>query len=199
MKTSEKIEQIASALHKAQAEMQGAKKTGKNPFFKSEYTTLEEVINCVRQPFADNGLSFHQFPITEEGRAGVETLLLHKSGEYISSEFTMKVTKDDPQGYGSCFTYARRYGLKSAAGLPDADDDGNAATRGNSNAKKEEPKLITTTQKSNVVNLIHQAGIETEQTIKAISWAGNGRTEKLDELTQPEAAKLIGFITSKIS
>ena len=128
MNKSDTIASLAAALNKAQAEMSGAKKSAKNPFFKSNYANLEEVINCVKEPFADNGLSFVQFPISGDGVAGVETIIMHESGEFISGEFMLKCSKNDPQGMGSAITYARRYGLQSACGVPSEDDDGNAAS-----------------------------------------------------------------------
>jgi hypothetical protein len=144
MNKSDTIASLAAALNKAQAEMSGAKKSAKNPFFKSNYANLEEVINCVKEPFADNGLSFVQFPISGDGVAGVETIIMHESGEFISGEFLLKCSKNDPQGMGSAITYARRYGLQSACGIPSEDDDGNAAS-----AKK---PTMTTKEASNKIN-----------------------------------------------
>lgn len=108
--------------------MAGATKSAANPFFKSKYANLEEVIRVVKTAFEANGLSFVQFPISGEGTAGVETIILHESGEFISNEFLLKCSKADPQGMGSAITYARRYGLQSACGIPSEDDDGNAAS-----------------------------------------------------------------------
>ena len=144
MNKSDTIASLAAALNKAQAEMSGAKKSAKNPFFKSNYANLEEVINCVKEPFADNGLSFVQFPISGDGVAGVETIIMHESGEFISGEFLLKCSKNDPQGMGSAITYARRYGLQSACGVPSEDDDGNAAS-----AKK---PTMTAKEASNKIN-----------------------------------------------
>jgi hypothetical protein len=125
MKKSESIKEIAVALNKAQNEMGGAIKSSENPFFNSKYSGLPEVIKAIKQPFADNGLSYSQFPIYADGMAGVETILMHTSGEWIESELLMPVTKKDAQGSGSVITYARRYALQSMAGLPSEDDDGN--------------------------------------------------------------------------
>jgi hypothetical protein len=115
MNKSETIKNIAGALNKAQAEMSGAKKSANNPFFRSSYANLEEVINCVKEPFANNGLSFVQFPISGEGLAGVETIIMHESGEFISGEFLLKCSKNDPQGMGSAITYAPLMTAKDAA------------------------------------------------------------------------------------
>lgn len=128
MNKSESIEQLAQSLHKAQSQMAGAVKTEANSFFKSKYANLEEVIKVVKDAFEPNGLTFLQFPVSSEGHAGVETIILHESGEFISNEFLLKCAKADPQGMGSAITYARRYGLQSACGIPSEDDDGNAAS-----------------------------------------------------------------------
>jgi len=132
MDKSDSIKEIASALNKAQAEMSGAKKKGNNPFFKSKYADLNAVVDAVRIPFCDNGLSYSQFPIMEENRVGVETILMHESGEWISSKLLLPCTKQDPQAAGSAITYARRYALQAIAGIPAEDDDGNSATHGSS-------------------------------------------------------------------
>ena len=136
MNQSESIAKLAPALVAAQSEMTGAKKSASNPFFKSKYANLEEVINVVKSAFSTHGLSFIQFPVSSEGHAGVETIILHESGEFISNQFLLKCAKSDPQGMGSAITYARRYGLQSAVGIPSEDDDGNAASA-------PEPKSIT--------------------------------------------------------
>ena len=118
MTKSDSIKHLAIALNKAQAVMSGAKKSAANPFFKSKYANLEEVIACIKEPFESNGLSFMQFPICEDDRAGVETIVMHESGEWISGSFMLKCTKLDPQGMASAITYARRYGIQSIAGIP---------------------------------------------------------------------------------
>ena len=138
MKSSESITNLAAAFVKAQAEMSGAKKSAKNPFFKSNYANLEEVISCVKEPFANHGLGFMQFPVSGEGSAGVETVILHESGEWVSGDFLLDCVKSDPQGMGSAVTYARRYGLQSAVGLPSEDDDGEGAMKRKPQMTKED-------------------------------------------------------------
>lgn len=129
MKKSDSITELATALNLAQQQMGGAVKDSKNPFFKSSYADLTSVIKAIKEPFANNGLSYVQFPITSEGGQGigVETVVIHKSGEWISNEFVLPLSKFDAQGGGSTLTYARRYGLQSVCGIPTADDDGEAA------------------------------------------------------------------------
>ncbi len=143
MNKSESIKNIAIAMNKAQHEMGGASKGAENPFFKSTYADLGSVIQVVKEPFFNNGLSYVQFPIEENGRIGVETILMHVSGEWLSSSFTVQLTKQDAQGAGSAITYCKRYSLQAVAGIPSEDDDGNAASQGNDkkpNQKKDDDK-----------------------------------------------------------
>jgi len=129
MNKSESIINLADALAKAQSEMGGAIKGSDNPFFKSKFADLSSVIKVIKEPFAKHGLSYAQFPITADGKAGVETILMHKDGGWISSEFLVPLSKQDAQGVGSCLTYARRYALQAMAGIPSEDDDGNVASQ----------------------------------------------------------------------
>ena len=118
MNKSESIKELAAAMSIAQSSMGGAHKGAENPFFKSSYADLSSVVEAVKDHFTKNGLSYVQFPINNEGRVGVETVLMHKSGEWISSEFTVQLTKQDAQGAGSAITYCRRYALQAVAGIP---------------------------------------------------------------------------------
>lgn len=129
MKTSESITTIAGALLKAQKEMEGAKKDSKNPFFKSKYSDFNSVLEAVKGPLNNNGISIlqpHRVDCVENKQyMVVETILLHESGEFLSSETQVVVAKaNDPQSLGSAQTYARRYGLQSLTALPSEDDDG---------------------------------------------------------------------------
>jgi len=150
MKTSTEINEIASALSKAQAEMTGAKKAANNPFFKSKYSDLSEVMAAISTPFAEHDLSFVQGAEFTEGNISVKTRIMHSSGQWIESDTVLPPTKNDAQGYGSAITYAKRYGLQALAGVPSVDDDGNAAVAHTtkkaaykpSQADKEQVKII---------------------------------------------------------
>lgn len=129
MKKSDSIAELATALNLAQQQMGGAVKDSKNPFFKSKYADLTSVIKAIKDPLCANGLSYVQWPITSTGGngIGVETVLMHTSGQWMSGEFTMPMVKSDPQAAGACLSYARRYSLSSVLGLPVADSDAEAA------------------------------------------------------------------------
>jgi hypothetical protein len=132
MEKSESIGKLAEALAKAQGAIEGAKKDQSNPYFKSRYADLSSVWEACRKPLSDNGLAIVQIPYNlEPETVTIETLLTHASGEWIKSIITMRPVKADPQGLGSCITYARRYSLAAMVGVAPEDDDGNAASQPN--------------------------------------------------------------------
>lgn len=135
MLKSESIKELATALSKAQNQMSGAVKDSKNPFFNSSYADLSSVVAAIKESFAANGLSYSQFPIAEDNKVGVETILMHESGEWMSDKLVLPMIKQDPQAAGSAITYARRYALQAIAGIPSEDDDGNQATKTSSMPK----------------------------------------------------------------
>jgi len=120
---------LASALIQFHNTGAAAKKAANNPFFKSKYASLEEVIETVRAEAGKVGLTFTQLIDFNENDIFVTTIIMHKSGESLSGR-TPVLSKDphDPQKMGSGITYAKRYGLQSAFGLPSEDDDGNSAS-----------------------------------------------------------------------
>lgn len=127
MRNSESIENIAKAFCEAQAEIGGAVKSAENPFFSSSYANLESVIKTLKPTLIKYGLSFIQLPHSDDRGVGVLTRILHSSGEWFEHSFTLPLAKADPQAAGSAITYARRYALQSAFGIPSVDDDGEAA------------------------------------------------------------------------
>ena len=137
MNRSEDIKELAIALNKAQYEISGAKKTSDNPFFKKSYSDLFEVIKASKEALFNNGLSFCQFPMTVDNQVGVETILMHNSGQFMSNVLLLPALKVDPQSYGSAITYAKRYALQSILGIPSEDDDGNLASSQKSTPKKQ--------------------------------------------------------------
>ena len=161
MKSSESINELASALCNAQGQMGGAVKDSANPFFKSSYADLTSVIKAVKQPFADNGLSYTQFPVSNENGVGVSTRLMHISGQWLEMEYTLPTVKKDPQASGSAITYARRYALQSIAGIPTADDDAESAM-----LRGDDKKIISDDQIIAIKKLIDESGADVDKFCK---------------------------------
>lgn len=129
MPQSEKIDQLVTALVKAQGKIKGAIKDSANPFFKSNYADLESCWEAVKQPLLDNGLAVLQTMGTVGGFPSVITTLAHTSGQWVAGEqLVCAKSLTNPQELGSAITYARRYGLAAITGLVQVDDDGEAAT-----------------------------------------------------------------------
>lgn len=128
MLKSDSIVKLAPALLKAQKEMGVAIKDSKNSFFKSKYADLNSIIDASQNTLNNNGIMVIQPPniLEHTGKSVIETILLHESGEYISSYTEVVCAKqNDPQALGSAISYARRYGLQSLVLLKAEDDDGN--------------------------------------------------------------------------
>ena len=130
MNCSPNISKISAALLLAQKEISGAKKGATNPFFKMKYSDLGSVMEACKDAFNNHGISVLQPLSFEDGVNILKTVLLHESGEYISSSMRIACKNpDNPQEMGSAITYAKRYALQSLAFIPSEDDDGEVASK----------------------------------------------------------------------
>lgn len=166
MKKSESIVEISKALAEFRKEVKQPMKDGNNPFFKSKYVPLENVIEAIDETAPKTGLSFTQWALNNsEGTVGVATLLLHTSGEFIEYDpVFMKGEKQTPQGAGSVISYLKRYTLSAIFGITsDQDDDGNGASQSNNN--KQSNKLPV--QDKGKVMLVNQNANDLAQIINA--------------------------------
>lgn len=142
MKTSDQINELATALAKAQGEfpdipkdktakVKGESKSGKAYEYTYKYTDLATIIKCTRPALAKNGLSVIQL-LTENS---IFTRLAHSSGQFIEGSFPLAMSRD-MQDVGSDSTYIRRYCLSAILGIAtEDDDDANPETRSQQNSK----------------------------------------------------------------
>jgi hypothetical protein len=127
---AKKPETLAAAMAAAFAEIEAATKAANNPHFKSKYADLSAVIEAVKPALINHGLFFTQHSHPSEDGVIVETVIGHACGEEKSlGRLYVPANKRDAQGFGSALTYARRYSLMTAFGVPAEDDDGNAAVK----------------------------------------------------------------------
>lgn len=119
---------LAAALVAFGAEVENVTKDRANPYFKSTYATLGAIIDATRPLLAKHGLVVMQTTGVTDGVVVLRTTLAHRSGQCVEGFYPLKPVKDDPQGYGSAITYARRYCLAAILGITQEDDDGNSAS-----------------------------------------------------------------------
>jgi hypothetical protein len=127
---SEQLNELATALSKAQAEMPAAPMLAVNPFLKNKYADLGTIIKTATPILSKNGLAVSQQVVTELDRIGVTTTLLHTSGQWIESTVSLPLGgekgKSIAQEAGSIVTYLRRYSFGAIIGMyTDEDTDGN--------------------------------------------------------------------------
>lgn len=135
-KRSASFARFAAAMARAQREFPPIEKT-KTAHVKLQggggydydYADLADVLNTIRPVLAQHGIAVFQ-PLGGTGVQSITatTLLVHESGEWISSELPMPVGgKALPQEVGSAIAYARRYGFTSMTGCaPTGEDDDGA-------------------------------------------------------------------------
>ncbi|WP_040929091.1 ERF family protein [Nosocomiicoccus massiliensis] len=171
---SESIKHISEAMAKFQGEVTQPKKDKTNPFFKSKYVPLENVVEVITDEAPKHGLSFFQSPCNDEhGRIGISTLVTHQSGEFIEFEpLFMKAEKNNAQGSGALITYLRRYTLSSIFGITsDEDDDGNAT----SSPARQTPQLAN------------------EQQLKTLKDEIEAFTQKFEQATEETVLDTLGI------
>ena len=132
-----KHKNIYMALAAAQSQMGPVLKGAVNPHFKSKYADLAACVEAVIDALNDNGIALIQQSHECADGVIIETLFIHESGETLSGgKLHFPASKQDPQGYGSAMTYARRYALQAACGIAPEDDDGNRAAQAPKAAQK---------------------------------------------------------------
>ena len=207
MKTSEQINELAEALSLAQGKIQNPKKDSDNPFFKSKYADLAEVLDVVRPAFSEVGLSVVQMPYTNDGM-GVVTRIMHKSGQWIEGEFSlpMQTAKNIAQDAGSLITYMRRYALAAAAGVFQEDPDANLGNSKSDNTgavvnMKYSPKEISNfgDQMSDAIDagdhLVVGRSLSDPEMVELWGIANKGTTKTTGQFTSEQKAKQSNLVS----
>ena len=135
METTEVVGKLAAALARAQAEFTAVPKTKTAKIktkagaeYQYKFCDLEDVLKMALPVLAKNEIAFTQPLKRTEGRLAVTTRISHSSGEFQQSDGIVIPENLDPQAFGSCLSYWRRYDGCSMLGIaPDEDDDGKLA------------------------------------------------------------------------
>lgn len=128
---------LEAALARAQKNIGKAHKDGKNPHFKSAYTTLASVQDACLEALNNEGIAVSQTLGFVMEQIILNTRLLHTSGNFIESICPLLMSKNDMQALGSAITYARRYSLAAICGVVQEDDDGNKSSHKNKDPQPE--------------------------------------------------------------
>lgn len=169
------LNKIAPALVAFQADLTPVSKSATNPFFKSKYAPLPEVMEAIQPLLAKHKLAIIQLVTNIDGVSALNTIVLHESGQKLEAIQPLLLTKQDPQAQGSAITYARRYGVMSALGIvADEDDDGNKATQATRQPAKTAPKPAvddkpTKTQLDTIYNLAIAQGMSDDEIRRALA------------------------------
>lgn len=201
MQKSESIKNIAKALAAFQADVKNPANTETNPFFKSKYAPLSDILNLARPLLSKHGLSVLQSPSGDGQNVTVTTLITHESGEWIESEpLTLKADKATAQGAGSAITYARRYALSAMLGISSEDDDDGNFASGSNNVtpipeKKAAPRSdkATSKQLTKLYAMANNLKIPAEEMKELISIRYKKDSSK--DLTKAEISELIDELT----
>lgn len=149
------MKEISAALVRAQKAFGPALKTSTNPHFRSRYADLAACVDAVIDGLNNNGIMLMQNLHESSSGVIVETVFIHESGQTISAgRLHVPASKNDPQGYGSALTYARRYSLMAACGIAPEDDDGNDACKAAPSKAVPNKKRISLEQSSLLKALI---------------------------------------------
>lgn len=213
MRHSDTLAALAAALAAFQGQAHGAAKNAANPHLKNKYADLSSIWEAIREPLSSNGLSVVQLPAPgENGTLKLVTRLLHSSGEWIESEIAMPLGKQDPQGYGSALTYARRYGLSALLGITQEDDDGEGAMQRGKQSEAPPASVKRITQDPAPLpkpgGLSPQQGKQIGDLIASLGWTNAGAVGWLtkhygvktrSELTAEQAADAIEDLKARVA
>lgn len=170
--------------------MSNAKKDALNPFFKKSYADLNSIREAIMPALNANGISVIQPTIVIDGVDYVETILLHESGEFISSTTKIVVDKvNDAQRHGSGLSYARRYALQSIVCIGAEDDDANLATNKQVIKPTTQPIANSNAEALNI-DLMLTASSEDELKTRWLSLSKIDKTKPVEEAKNKRKAEL---------
>lgn len=212
MERSEQVNELMTALAKAQAQMKNPGFDATNPHFKNKYASLAAVRDAVLPVLTAHGLALTQLVSTEGDQVVCTTVLWHSSGQYLGSTLHLPAARNDAQGYGSAITYARRYSLMALCCVAgDEDDDGEAAVaparsqaqNGPAKAKQAPSAAKEWTDKINGLMTLHEKTEAEQQTYWAWverkygpDWSLNGQKlyQELEARAQAKGSRREGAV-----
>lgn len=212
MKHSDSIQGLAKAMSGLQSEIRDAEKDTQGYGYK--YADLYQVLSLIRPLLAKHGLAFTQHVSNADDKVLIETMVMHESGEWMSSEISMPPTPNTKmsaaQSVGSAITYGRRYSLVAIFGITQCTEDDDGANYKHREAPKNttspaKPQLINKDQEMEISTLLFDSKTDASRFLAAykvefISQMGLAAYEdakkklnnKIQQMNKPTGAEYLG-------
>jgi hypothetical protein len=191
---SESIIEIAKALNEASKNFGTLSKDADNPFFKSKYADLGSLIKVVKNALDAVGITILQPLLTDETNTTyLQTMLLHVSGEFISSVIPIELNGKE-QVVGSRLTYFRRYQLQAMLSIPAVDDDGESAMDRNGDKRPKEPEKNKADAINNMLSAFAKLNFTKADLEKKLEKSVNDMTDEDFE----RATKIYDYLMGKM-
>ena len=197
MKKSDDISKIAEALIAFRADATNAPKDKKG--FGYMYADLPTVLEVIGPLSVKHNIAFTQLFEVADDKVIIETLLIHKSGQWILSSLAIpievpvsragKQTMTLAQTIGSAITYGRRYSLTAAFGIAQEDDDGSYGGNEVKSFQKSHGDLF-----NELNELILENSVADETIEKWLNW---GNVKRLTDLNASQLQRLISGVKKR--
>jgi hypothetical protein len=175
MNTSEQINDIATALAKAQGELKNPVKAAENSHFRNRYADLASGLDAIKPVLSKHGLALTQMPYVDGEMMLLDTRLMHAgSGQWLRSTYPIGRIGMKHQEAGSAITYARRYAGFAICGIAgaDDDDDGNEAQKVDTRpAQNQTPAPLTPKGSADLLAIMQDALAMCESPDSVRAWA----------------------------
>lgn len=213
MDKSEDIKELASALSSLQGEVKDVNKDKKG--YGYQYADLSQILEIARPLLAKHGLALSQFPGSAGEKVTIDSILMHKSGQWISGVIEMQAEQgkgmSKAQSVGSVITYARRYAAAAILGIAQTDDDASI----NQPVPKANQRLIPVPKQAikEPQSTISQEEIEISEKTRLLligklsasnvpdeaveKWLEKAKAASIEDLSEQQALKIIAHLEKK--
>lgn len=128
------MKNVLKKLMEIQKKNLSVSKDSKNPFFKSSYVSLDNLVSTITPYLNEQWLLVYHY---SKDKSVYTVVADSESWEFVESAFPM-IESNDPQKIWSCISYAKRYNISQLFNIiTDRDDDWNTASEKKVEEKKE--------------------------------------------------------------
>lgn len=202
---SSSTKNINSAILNSKKEFPKIEKDSINTYFNSSYAKLESILNSIEPVLHKHGCQIRFKPLPMDKSEVLQTIVVHESGEFISTLYTIISKKENPQEHGSALTYAKKQSISALLALStEEDDDGRLASISDKkitsagfpvDMKKEKKQYdgkITKKQKDMINRIVGEMGYSLPELKNISDTAKKLNITEIDRLSLKEASSIIG-------